>query len=112
MARSVASLGSDLILSYMEPIISGREQGSRARATSLGQVWWAWAKNWPLGRWRFWCRTSEVLGELGIARLGEIYLHARFRDAVPTALVEEFVHLEPKAFAAVERLQAAEIVRE
>ncbi len=56
-------------------------------------------------------RASETLGEPRIARLGEIYLHARFRDAVPAALVEEFDRLEPEAFAAVERLKAAEIVR-
>jgi hypothetical protein len=47
-----------------------------------------------------------------IARLGEIYLHARFRDAVPADLAEEFDRLEPEAFAAVERLKAAAIVRE
>jgi hypothetical protein len=57
-------------------------------------------------------RASEALGEPGIARLGEIYLHARFRDAVPAELTEEFNRLEPEAFAPVERLKAAEIVRE
>jgi Domain of unknown function (DUF4129) len=57
-------------------------------------------------------RASEALGEPGIARLGEIYLHARFRDAVPAELTEEFDRLEPEAFAPVERLKAAEIVRE
>ncbi len=52
-----------------------------------------------------------MLDASAIARLGEIYLHARFRDGVPTALLEEFDRLEPKAFAAVQRLEVAEIVR-
>jgi protein-glutamine gamma-glutamyltransferase len=50
-------------------------------------------------------RAAERLGEPGMARLGEIYLYARFRDAVPAALVEEFDRLEPVAFSAIERLQ-------
>ena len=54
-------------------------------------------------------RASEALGVPGIARLGEIYLHARFRNAVPAALVEEFDSLEPTARTAVEKLKAAEI---
>jgi hypothetical protein len=54
-------------------------------------------------------RAAERLGGPGMARLGEIYLHARFRDAVPAALVEEFDRLEPEVLSAVERLQ--EIVR-
>jgi hypothetical protein len=54
-------------------------------------------------------RAAERLGEPGMARLGEIYLYARFRDAVPAALVEEFDHLEPTVFKAVERLK--EVVR-
>ena len=44
------------------------------------------------------------MGEPGMARLGEIYLYARFRDAVPAALVEEFDRLEPSALAAIARL--------
>ena len=56
-------------------------------------------------------RAAERLGEPGMARLGEIYLHARFRDAVPAALVEEFDRLEPAAFAAIEQLKEAEAVR-
>ena len=44
-------------------------------------------------------------------RLGEIYLYARFRDAVPAALVEEFDLLEPRVLAAIERLEAAQTVR-
>ncbi len=56
-------------------------------------------------------RAAEELGEPGAARLGEIYLYARFRDAVPAALVEEFDRLEPEAYAAVEKLNATEAVR-
>jgi protein-glutamine gamma-glutamyltransferase len=48
-------------------------------------------------------RAAETLDEKAIARLGEIYLHARFRDAVPSTLVEEFDRLEPQALAAIER---------
>jgi hypothetical protein len=43
-------------------------------------------------------------------RLGEIYLYARFRDAVPATLVEEFDRLEPQTLAAIERLQVAQTV--
>jgi hypothetical protein len=50
-------------------------------------------------------------GEPGTARLGEIYLHARFRDAVPAALVGEFDRLEPKVLAATERLKEAQTTR-
>ena len=50
-------------------------------------------------------RAAERLGEPGMARLGEIYLHARFRDAVPSALVEEFDRLEPEALSAIEQLK-------
>ena len=50
-------------------------------------------------------RAAERLGEPGMARLGEIYLYARFRDAVPAALVEEFNRLEPEVFSAIERLK-------
>ncbi len=56
-------------------------------------------------------RAAEGLGEPGVARLGEIYLHARFRNAVPAALVEEFGRLEPEALAAAERLKEASKVR-
>ncbi len=44
-------------------------------------------------------RAAEEVGESAVARLGEIYLYARFRDAVPAALVEEFDRLEPAAAA-------------
>src|SRR5215207_2904784 len=46
-------------------------------------------------------RAAETLDEQAIARLGEIYLYARFRDAVPSTLVEEFDRLEPRALAAM-----------
>jgi hypothetical protein len=52
-------------------------------------------------------RAAERLDEPGMARLGEIYLYARFRDAVPAALVEEFDHLEPAVFKAIEQLEEA-----
>jgi hypothetical protein len=45
-----------------------------------------------------------------MARLGEIYLYARFRDAVPATLVQEFDHLEPQALAAIERLKERQTV--
>ena len=48
-------------------------------------------------------RAAETLDEPAIARLGEIYLYARFRDAVPATLVEEFDRLEPRALVAIER---------
>jgi protein-glutamine gamma-glutamyltransferase len=50
-------------------------------------------------------RAAERLGEPGMAQLGEIYLYARFRNAVPAALVEEFDRLEPEVFLAIERLK-------
>jgi protein-glutamine gamma-glutamyltransferase len=53
-------------------------------------------------------RAAETLAEPGMARLGEIYLYARFRDAVPAALVEEFDRLEPAILAAAELLKEAE----
>jgi hypothetical protein len=56
-------------------------------------------------------RAAEQLGEPRMARLGEIYLYARFRDAVPAALVEEFDRLEPAVIAAAERLKEAQPVR-
>jgi hypothetical protein len=46
-----------------------------------------------------------------MARLGEIYLYARFRGAVPAALAEEFDRLEPTALAAIERLREPETAR-
>jgi hypothetical protein len=55
-------------------------------------------------------RAARYLNEPGMARLGEIYLHARFRNAVPSTLVAEFDRLEPQAFAAVERLKEAQTV--
>jgi transglutaminase-like putative cysteine protease len=57
-------------------------------------------------------RAAERLEEPGVARLGEIYLYARFRDAVPATLVEEFDSLEPRALAAARRLrEAKEVLR-
>ena len=50
-------------------------------------------------------RAAERLGEPGMARLGEIYLYARFRNAVPVTLVEEFDRLEPEALATIDRLK-------
>ncbi len=55
--------------------------------------------------------AAERLGEPGMARLGEIYLHARFRDAVPATLVGEFDRLEPEVLRAIEQLKEAETVR-
>jgi transglutaminase-like putative cysteine protease len=49
--------------------------------------------------------AAERLGEPALARLGEIYLYARFRDAVPVTLVEEFDRLEPEVFLAIDRLK-------
>ncbi|MDP9486187.1 MAG: DUF4129 domain-containing protein, partial [Actinomycetota bacterium] len=51
--------------------------------------------------------VAERLDEPGVARLGEIYLHARFRRAVPAEMAEEFDRLEPEALAAAERLKEA-----
>lgn len=56
-------------------------------------------------------RAAEQIGEPGMARLGEIYLYARFRDAVPASLVEEFDRLEPAVLAATERLMEAQTAR-
>ena len=53
-------------------------------------------------------RAAHEAGEPAVARLGEIYLYARFRDAVPATLVEEFDRLEPEAFGAIEGLREAE----
>ena len=50
-------------------------------------------------------RAADEVGEPTVARLGEIYLYARFRDAVPLALVEEFDRLEPEALATINRLK-------
>ena len=50
-------------------------------------------------------RAADDAGEPAVARLGEIYLYARFRDAVPAALVEEFDRLEPEALATINRLK-------
>ena len=54
-------------------------------------------------------RAAETLEEPAIARLGEIYLYARFRDAVPSTLVEEFDRLEPEARAAIRAHQPSAI---
>ncbi len=56
-------------------------------------------------------RAAESLDEPGMERLGEIYLYARFRDAVPAILVEEFDRLEPGTHAAIQRLREAQTVR-
>jgi hypothetical protein len=50
-------------------------------------------------------RAALRLDEPGMERVGEIYLYARFRDAVPAAFAEEFDLLEPRVFAAIERLR-------
>lgn len=55
-------------------------------------------------------RAARATDEPAVARLGEIYLYARFRDRVPAALVEEFDGLEPAALAAARRLAEAEEV--
>jgi len=55
-------------------------------------------------------RAAHRLDEPGMNRLGEIYLYARFRDAVPAALAEEFDLLEPKALVAIERLRTTQSV--
>ncbi|MBA2346479.1 MAG: DUF3488 domain-containing protein [Rubrobacter sp.] len=52
-------------------------------------------------------RAAYEVEEPAVGRLGEIYLYARFRDAVPLALVEEFDRLEPVALATVNRLKEA-----
>jgi protein-glutamine gamma-glutamyltransferase len=56
-------------------------------------------------------RAAEELGEPSVARLGELYLYARFRNAVPTELVEEFGALEPAALRAAKRLKEASKAR-
>jgi hypothetical protein len=55
-------------------------------------------------------RAARILDEPGMARLGEIYLYARFRNAVPATLVEEFDRLEPQALAAIGRLKDTQTV--
>jgi hypothetical protein len=55
-------------------------------------------------------RAAHELDGPGMERLGEIYLYARFRNAVPAALVEEFDRLEPQTLAAIKRLQEAQTV--
>ena len=55
-------------------------------------------------------RAARTLDEPGMARLGEIYLYARFRNAVPSPLVEEFDRLEPQTLAAIERLKETQTV--
>ncbi len=56
-------------------------------------------------------RAAEELREPAVERLGEIYLYARFRNAVPAELVEEFGRLEPAALRAATRLREASKVR-
>ncbi|HZY64505.1 MAG TPA: transglutaminaseTgpA domain-containing protein [Rubrobacteraceae bacterium] len=52
-------------------------------------------------------RAAKRLEAPELARLGEIYLYTRFRDAVPVELAEEFDRLEPVAFRAIERQNEA-----
>ncbi len=47
-------------------------------------------------------RAAEELGSPEVERMGAIYLYARFRDAVPGEMVEEFGRLEPEVLAAAE----------
>ena len=60
-------------------------------------------------------RAGAWLDEPAMTRLGEVYLYARFRDAVPAAMVEEFDCLEPKVRLAIarssERTRAAPAAR-
>ena len=56
-------------------------------------------------------RAAEALEEPAMMRLGEIYLYARFRDAVPAALVEEFDRLEPEVLSAIETVEEGRGVR-
>ncbi|HJQ30309.1 MAG TPA: DUF3488 and transglutaminase-like domain-containing protein [Rubrobacter sp.] len=56
-------------------------------------------------------RVARTLDEPVMERLGEIYLYARFRDAVPAALAGEFDLLEPRALAAIERLKATQTAK-
>jgi transglutaminase-like putative cysteine protease len=56
-------------------------------------------------------RAAEALEEPGMAQLGDIYLYARFRDAVPATLAEEFDRLEPAVLASIERLTEAQTTR-
>jgi protein-glutamine gamma-glutamyltransferase len=55
-------------------------------------------------------RAARTLDYPGMNRLGEIYLYARFRNAVPSTLVEEFDRLEPQTLAAIVLLQEAQTV--
>src|ERR671915_360166 len=55
-------------------------------------------------------RAARTLDKPGMNRLGEIYLYARFRDAVPATLVEEFDRLEPQTLAAIERQKETQTV--
>lgn len=56
-------------------------------------------------------RYADELGDPELARLGEIYLYARFRDAVPLELAEEFDRLEPRLHRALERIKTPETVK-
>ena len=53
-------------------------------------------------------RYAGDLGNLELSRLGEIYLYARFRDAMPLEMVEEFDHLEPRILEAIEWTRSPE----
>ncbi|MGH3085932.1 MAG: transglutaminase TgpA family protein [Rubrobacteraceae bacterium] len=56
-------------------------------------------------------RAAEELESPAVERVGEIYLHARFRDSVPAEIAEEFDRLEPEVLAAVERFEENRKVR-
>jgi hypothetical protein len=55
-------------------------------------------------------RLALVTDEPQIARFGEIYLYARFRDSVPATLVEEFDRLEPAALTAAQRINEPAVI--
>ena len=57
-------------------------------------------------------RAAATIGEPGTARLGEIYPQARFRDAVPAALAEEFDQPELEVLAAGNRFQRSTTLAE
>lgn len=50
-------------------------------------------------------RAEEELESLAVERVGAIYLYARFRDAMPEEMVEEFGRLEPEVMAAVGKFE-------
>lgn len=56
-------------------------------------------------------RASRELDEPAVVRLGEIYLYARFRNAVPAEMAGEFDRLEPVALEAAKKLRERETTR-